>query len=55
MTKATGELEKDILDLKGKLNMAETQKELEIKQLEQTNLVEMKAKDDLIRFKEGEI
>ena len=37
VTKATGELEKDILDLKGKLNMAETQKELEIKQLEQTN------------------
>ena len=55
VTKATGELEKDILTLKGKLNMAETQKELEIKQLEQTNLVEMKAKDDLIRFKEDEI
>ena len=55
VTKATSELEKDILGLKGKLDMAETQKELEIKQLEQTNLVEMKAKDEIIRFKEGEI
>jgi len=55
VTKATSELEKDILGLKGKLDMAKTQKELEIKQLEQTNLVEMKAKDDLIRFKEDEI
>jgi len=55
VTKATSELEKDILGLKGKLDMAKTQKELEIKQLEQTNLVEMKAKDDIIRFKEDEI
>jgi hypothetical protein len=55
VTKATSELEKDILGLKGELNMAETQKELEIKQLEQTNLVAMKAKDELIRFKEDEI
>ena len=55
VTKATGLLEKDILALKGKLDMSETQKALEIKQLEQTNLVEMKAKDDLIRFKEDEI
>ena len=55
VTKATSELEKDILGLKGELNMAETQKELEIKQLEQTNLVVMKAKDELIRFKEDEI
>ena len=55
ITKATSELEKDILGLKGKLDKAETQKELEIKQLEQTNLVEMKAKDEIIRFKEDEI
>jgi hypothetical protein len=55
VTKATSLLEKDILALKGKLDMSETQKALEIKQLEQTNLVEMKAKDDLIRFKEDEI
>ena len=55
VTKATSELEKDILGLKGKLDMAETQKELEIKQLEKTNLVAMKAKDELIRFKEDEI
>ena len=55
VTKATGELEKEVLDLKNKLDMAETQKALEIKQLEQTNLAEMKAKEDLIRFKEEEI
>tara|TARA_Y100000768_G_scaffold376245_1_gene348074 strand:+ start:268 stop:1584 length:1317 start_codon:yes stop_codon:yes gene_type:complete len=55
ITQATGDLEKEVLDLKNKLDMAETQKALEIKQLEQTNLVEMKAKEDLIRFKEEEI
>ena len=55
VTQATGEFEKEILELKGKLDLAETQKALEIKQMEQTNLVEMKAKDDLIRFKEEEI
>ena len=55
VTQATGEFEKEILDLKGKLDLAKTQKALEIKQMEQTNLVEMKAKDDLIRFKEEEI
>ena len=55
VTKATSELEKEILGLRNKLDMAETQKDLEIKQLEQTNLIEMKAKEDLIRFKEEEI
>ena len=55
VTQVTGELEKEILGLKSKLDLAETQKALEIKQLEQTNLVEMKAKDELIRFKEEEI
>ena len=55
ITEATGDLEKEVLDLKNKLEMAETQKELEIKQLEQTNLAEIKAKEDLIRFKEEEI
>ena len=55
VNKATSKLEKDILELENKLNLAETQKALEIKQLEQTNLVEIKAKDDLIRFKEEEI
>lgn len=55
VTQATGEFEKEILDLKAKLDLAKTQKALEIKQLEQTSLVEMKAKDDLIRFKEEEI
>ena len=55
VTKATGVLEKEILDLKGKLDLAETQKELEIKQLEKTNLVQITAKDDLIRLKDEEI
>lgn len=55
VAQATAELEKEILDLKNKLELAETQKELEIKQLEKTNLVEMKAKDDLLRFKEEEV
>ena len=55
VTQATGEFEKEILGLKGQLDLAATQNALEIKQLEQTNLVEMKAKDDLIRFKEEEI
>lgn len=55
VTKATGELEKDILGLESKLNLAETQKELEIKQLEQTNIAQLIAKDELIRFKDDEI
>ena len=55
VTKATGKLEKDILGLESKLNLAETQKELEIKQLEQTNIAQLTAKDELIRFKDGEI
>jgi hypothetical protein len=55
VTKATGELEKDILSLESKLNLAETQKELEIKQLEQTNIAQLTAKDELIRFKDDEI
>jgi hypothetical protein len=55
VTKATGELEKDILGLESKLNLAETQKELEIKQLEQTNIAQLTAKDELIRFKDDEI
>lgn len=55
VTEATGKLEKEILDLKSKLQLAEAQKELEIKQLEQTNLVEIKAKEDIIRLKDDEI
>jgi hypothetical protein len=55
VTKATSELEKEILGLNSQLNNAETQKELEIKQLEQTSLVQLTAKDDLIRLKDQEI
>ena len=55
VTKATGPLEKDILDLKNKLKSADTEKELEIKQMEQTNLVKLSAKDEIIRLKDEEI
>jgi len=55
VTKATGPLEKDILELKNKLSSSDTEKELEIKQLEQTNLLKLSAKDDLIRLKDEEI
>ena len=55
VTKAKGELEKEILDLKGKLDLSEAQKELEIQQLEKTNLVQLNAKQDLIRLKDEEI
>ena len=55
VTKAKGELEKEILDLKGKLDLSEAQKELEIQQLEKTNLVQLNAKEDLIRLKDEEI
>lgn len=55
VTEATGKLEKEILDLKSKLELAEAQKEIEIKQLEQTSLVEIKAKEDIIRLKDDEI
>ena len=55
VTKATGPLEKDILELKNKLISSDTEKELEIKQLEQTNLLKLSAKDELIRLKDEEI
>ena len=55
VTKLTGPLEKEILELRSKLKMVETEKNLEIKQLEQTNLVQLTAKDDLIRLKDEEI
>ena len=42
-------------DLKGKLGLAETQKELEIQQIEKTNQVKLTAKDELIRLKDEEI
>ena len=54
VTKATGPLEKDILELKNKLISSDTEKELEIKQLEQTNLLKLSAKDELIRLKDEE-
>ncbi len=55
VTKATGQLEKDIIELQNKVDLAENQKELELKQLEQTNLVQLSAKDEIIRLKDDEI
>ena len=55
VTKAIGPLEKDIIDLKNKLDNVGTERELEVKQLEQTNLVKLKAKDEIIRLKDEEI
>jgi len=55
VTQATGKLEKEVLDLKNQLELIETQKELEIKQLEQTNLVKIRANEEIIRLKEDEI
>lgn len=55
VTQATGKLEKEVLELKNKLELVETQKELEIKQLEQTNLVKIRANEEIIRLKDDEI
>ena len=55
VTKATGQLEKDIIELQNKVDLAENQKELELKQLEQTNLLQLSAKDEIIRLKDDEI
>jgi len=55
VTKATGPLEKNIIDLKNKLDNVGTERELEVKQLEQTNLIKLNAKDEIIRLKDEEI
>ena len=55
VSKATGPLEKNIIDLKNKLDNVGTERELEVKQLEQTNLIKLNAKDEIIRLKDEEI
>ena len=55
VTKATAALEKNLLELENQLKLSQTQRELELKQVEQTNLVQLKAKDDIIRLKDEEI
>lgn len=55
VTKAIGPLEKDIIGLRNKLDTVGTERELEVKQLEQTNLVKLNAKDEIIRLKDEEI
>jgi hypothetical protein len=55
VTKAIATLEKDILELQNKLNSAGTERELEKQQMEQTHLVKVNAKDEIIRLKDDEI
>ena len=55
VTKATAALEKNLLELENQLKLSQTQRELELKQAEQTNLVQLQAKDDIIRLKDEEI
>jgi len=55
VTKATSPLEKNILDLKNKIGSADTERELEKQQMEQTHLVKVNAKDEIIRLKDDEI
>lgn len=53
--KAKGSLEKDILDLQNTLNNIDTERELEKKQLEQTHLLSLNSKNEIIRLKDEEI
>ena len=55
VTKATNTLEKNILELQNKLNSADTERELERQQMEQTHLIKVNAKDEIIRLKDDEI
>lgn len=55
VTKAVAALEKDIIELRNKLGSADTESELERQKMEQTHLVEINAKDEMIRMKDDEI
>ena len=55
VTEATNDLEKRIMVLKNEVQMTETKKELEIKQIEQSNQTILSTKDEIIRTKEQEI
>ena len=55
VTKAIATLEKDILDLQNKLKSADTERELEKQQMEQTHLIKVNEKDEIIRLKDDEI
>ena len=55
VTEATNDLEKRIMVLKNEVQMTETRKELEIKQIEQSNQTILSTKDEIIRTKEQEI
>ena len=53
--KAKAELEKEIIKLKNNISNSDTEKELQKKQMEQTHLVALNGKDDMIRMKDDEI
>lgn len=53
--KAKAELEKEIITLKNNISNSDTEKELQKKQMEQTHLVALNGKDDMIRMKDDEI
>ena len=55
VTKAVNALEKDIIELQNKLNSVDAESELERQKMEQTHLVEINAKDEMIRMKDDEI
>lgn len=53
--KARAELEKKIIELENRISNSDTEKELQMKQMEQTHLVALNGKDDMIRMKDDEI
>ena len=53
--KARAELEKKIIELENRISNSNTEKELQMKQMEQTHLVALNGKDDMIRMKDDEI
>jgi len=55
VTKAIATLEKENIELQNKLNSADTEREIEKQQMEQTLLVKVNAKDEIIRLKDEEI
>ena len=55
VNKATSPLEKEILNLENQIGSADTEKDLLEKSLKETHLIEIKAKEEIIRLREEEI
>ena len=53
--KARAQLVKKIIELENRISNSDTEKELQMKQMEQTHLVALNGKDDMIRMKDDEI